>query len=454
MPVFSFLKGPGAKCFRQETVYFRAQMRYNRKTSQKGEIPLPKEDDFEDLMRQVDALLEEPIQVEEGPDVLPVFHREAPVQNFANGYGKDQADSMPREETSLPGYNPDFQMRSVRPYGGKPQEAPETPRPPKKTKPRKGKTKKEKKPVEKSSHPLRNALIVLVLLAAALGLCLVLLPEAPQTERPLGLRKDGACTVLLCGTDAEGTRTDTMMLLYVNPKAHELNLVSLPRDTLTYTAAGNYAKLNSAFGRNNGGEDPAEGMNALMDYVADIVGFRPDGYMLVDLDCFVEAVDTMGGVDFDVPQDMYYADPSQDLLIDLQAGYQHLNGREAMGLVRFRKGYSTQDLGRVEVQREFITACMKQWLTPAKAFRLPGLLHILAENSTTDLTLRNYLYLGLGAWRSGFGNMQTATLPGYADMVEDASVYVLYPYDTADLVNAYCNPYIQKVDRANLNIAQ
>ncbi len=79
-----------------------------------------------------------------------------------------------------------------------------------------------------------------------------------------------------------------MMLLYLNAQEQAVTLVSLPRDTLTHTASGNDAKLNSAYGRNNGGE---EGMEALLDYVADIIGYRPDGYMLITLDAFVDIVD-------------------------------------------------------------------------------------------------------------------------------------------------------------------
>lgn len=116
--------------------------------------------------------------------------------------------------------------------------------------------------------------ILLVLLALVVGVYLWIRSsiQMPETTQPIGARKEGAATVLLCGTDQEGTRTDTMMLLYLNAQEQAVTLVSLPRDTLTHTASGNDAKLNSAYGRNNGGE---EGMEALLDYVADIIGYRP-----------------------------------------------------------------------------------------------------------------------------------------------------------------------------------
>ena len=292
-------------------------------------------------------------------------------------------------------------------------------------------------------------LLVLLIAAAGVYLWLSSIIRMPQTDAPIGARKPGAATVLLCGTDEEGTRTDTMMLLYLNAQEKAVNLVSLPRDTLTHTTAGSNAKLNSAYGRNNGGE---EGMEALLDYVSDIIGYRPDGYMLVSLDAFVDIVDLMGGIEFDVPMDMFYEDPSQDLYIDLKAGLQKLDGYEAMGLVRFRKGYADQDLGRVDVQRQFISACMDQWLTISNIGKVPRVLSTMQASSTSDLTTGNLLWIALNAWRSGFGNMQTATLPGYADMIDGASYYVLDPEGVADVINSSCNPYRQDVDADDLNI--
>ena len=255
--------------------------------------------------------------------------------------------------------------------------------------------------------------------------------------------------MLLCGTDQEGTRTDTMMLLYLNAQEQAVTLVSLPRDTLTHTASGNDAKLNSAYGRNNGGE---EGMEALLDYVADIIGYRPDGYMLITLDAFVDIVDLMGGVEFDVPMDMFYEDSSQDLFIDLKEGKQTLDGYAAMGLVRFRKGYYDQDLGRVDVQRQFLSACMDQWLTLPNLVKLPQILSTMHASSESSLTTGNLLWIAYTAWRSGLGNLQTETLPGYADMLDGVSYYSLDPEGVADVINRCCNPYTREIDASDLNI--
>lgn len=125
----------------------------------------------------------------------------------------------------------------------------------------------------------------------------------------------------------DGTRTDTIMLLNVNSAANTVNLVSIPRDTFV-SGGYNVPKINSAYGWAGKGED---GMQELMDRVTETIGFTPDGYLLVDLDSFIELVDLMGGVKFDVPMDMRYSDPAQNLTIDLTAGMQKLDGQQAMG---------------------------------------------------------------------------------------------------------------------------
>lgn len=273
-----------------------------------------------------------------------------------------------------------------------------------------------------------------MLFALVIGVML-LLAKQPKAEETLGARRDGCSTILLAGTDKSGDRTDTVMLLSVDRSAKRLTLLSIPRDTKvnsTYTPH----KINIAYGVN--GKDQ-EGMEALMDYVTELVGFRPDGYVLIDLDVFVDLVDKMDGVKFDVPCDMDYSDPAQDLTIDLKAGMQRLNGEQAMGLVRFRSGYAMADLQRVNVQRDFMLAAMHQWVSVWNLWRLPSAARLLSAHTVTDLSTRNLVWLAESVALCGTSNLQTLTIP-YT--FSGDGMYVLAdPYETADVVNAYLNPY-------------
>lgn len=310
----------------------------------------------------------------------------------------------------------------------------------------------EPAPPKKKRHILRNLVIVLLLLALALmAVVLFALPRQPMTDTgTLGTRKDGVSTILLAGTDAGGARTDTLMLLTLDQPGRRLSLVSIPRDTLVN---GGYTvpKINSVYGANNGGE---EGIEMLLTRVSQCIGFRPDGCILIELDAFIELVDTLGGVQFDVPVDMFYNDPSQDLYIDLKAGTQTLSGKEAMGLVRFRSGYANADLGRIEVQRDFLSKLISQTVSLKGAAKAPALLNIFLSHTYSDLTAGNYLWLARAALLADRKDIQTTTLPGSARSINGGSYYILDPASVAQTVNTYCNPYEADVTTADLEIRQ
>ncbi len=290
-------------------------------------------------------------------------------------------------------------------------------------------------------------LLALVILAGAAS---ALLSRMPESSAPIGPRRDGCCTVLLCGTDEEGARTDTMVLLYLDRNAGTMRLLSLPRDTMV-NRTDPVPKLNGAYWANGGSSgDREKGMGVLMDYVKDLVGYRPDGYMLIDLNCFEDLVDIMGGVRFDVPMDMEYNDPTQDLYIDLKQGTQQLNGREAMWLVRFRSGYAMADLDRIQVQRDFLQAAVSQWKSLLRLPRAPFALGLLMKNTETDLSYRNLCWVALALARCA-GNVESNTLPGEPAWVNGGAYYVQHRQESAELVNEKYNPYETEIRPEDLH---
>ena len=367
------------------------------------------------------------------------------VLNYSNNYGDPDGEPVkqaPGRQGSIPAYNQDFHREKNR----------RTP------------TRGEYRDYGADRQPVISArkqksrrrgcgcgcTTVLLLLAALVIGCMILLGslfEMPMAETGLGERKPDTATVLLCGTDKDGTRTDTMMLLYLGGDEGQIGLLSLPRDTLTVTAEGKRAKLNSAYGRNGCGE---EGMEWTMTYVERIIGYRPDGYILVDMELVPKIVDLMGGVD--VHLDHHIRVHTDGVEVYVPAGDAHLNGEEVLATLRYRYGYANADLGRVEVQRMVITECMKQWVNPAKLALLPDALDMVQQESLTDLNVNNFLWIGKTIL-TGMENMSSDTLPGYPDMRGGASYFVLYPDQVAELVNQSYNPYTVEVDEDDLEIA-
>lgn len=153
--------------------------------------------------------------------------------------------------------------------------------------------------------------------------------------------------VLLMGLDKGGTRTDVMILAQLNMVDGEFNMLQIPRDTYMPNNGRFDKKINSAYG--------VEKEKTVFKEVYDLLGVRVNKHITIDTVGFRDLIDTLGGIDFYVPQDMHHDDPTQNLHIHLTKGQQHLDGDKAEQLVRFR-GYPKGDLDRMAVQSDFIQA--------------------------------------------------------------------------------------------------
>ena len=270
--------------------------------------------------------------------------------------------------------------------------------------------------------------------------------EDVPAEQPKALRA-GLYNILICGTDGDGTRTDTIIIAHLDANDHTVALLSIPRDTPVATGNGGLMKINSVYA--GGG---ADGMQRLAVRLNALLGFPIDGYVLVDLEAFKKTVDLVGGVDFDVPQDMNYEDASQNLYIHLQKGMQHLNGEQAMGLVRFRKGYASQDIQRTQVQQQFLKALAKQCLSVSSLTKLKEFADIFAEYVTTNLTTGNMVWFGKELLACDFDSMQAYTAEGEGAMINGASYYPLYAGRLLEIVNAAFNPSDAPIASGTLNV--
>lgn len=431
----------------------------------------PQEDrELYELLRHADQLInDEPPDDDFMPEFDDSMETEPDIvyRNAANGYGVQQPDPStpppPEEPFTINAYNADFRNTPQHGRLGREPVSDETtviPRStavPRQDSPRQTYADNDPAPRKKAKKPRRRrrhlgcltSLMVVVLLVGGIAFGLHLFIRPPQNPANTGSRKANTATILLCGTDVSGDRTDTMMLLYVDGNSNEAGLLTLPRDTYTKTSYDLEVKLNSAYGRNGGGE---EGMDVLLDYVQKLIGYRPDGYLLVDLGFMRELIDLMGGVEFDVPQDMTLKDRTLGIDVTLEAGMQHLSGDEALAVLRFRHGYFNQDIGRQDVQKQFLKACMDQWFTLENLKRLPELMSAFKAETLSNLSTGNYLWCGINLLQSGFSSIKTDTLPGYSDMIGDQSFYVLYPSEVMDLVNGFYNPFTAPLLPENFSI--
>ena len=263
---------------------------------------------------------------------------------------------------------------------------------------------------------------------------------AVRTRRPY------CYTILVSGIDDAGGGCDTNLLVRLDVPGGRIDAVSLPRDTLLHTQRHSN-KLNFAYA--------SGGTERLRADVERLLGVPVDSAVTVDLKGFVTLIDRIGGVDFDVPADMDYDDPAQNLHIHYEKGAQHLSGQQAMEVVRWRKnnaggGYADADLGRIETQQAFLKAAARQAL---RLRNVPALARTLAACVKTDLTAANLAWLAGEAAKIGTEGLRFHTLPGDgAGWYRGESVFVLDPDATLALVNEALNPYDRPIAAEELDI--
>ena len=258
--------------------------------------------------------------------------------------------------------------------------------------------------------------------------------------------------VLILGvsTDLDSELTDTIMVASYNPNTQKANLLSIPRDSYTgknTAKASASLKINALY---NIEKTPEKTLKA----VNEITGLDIKYYVVVKTEALIQLVDAIGGVEFNVPIDMKYDDPTQNLHIDLKAGTQKLDGEKAEQVLRFRHSnpdkitgqmstypseYGNDDFGRMRTQRDFISALLKQTLKPGNIFKLGEILEIAHKNVETNLELsyiKDYIPYAV---EFNTDNLQTATLPGTTPDMKDTnnvSIFVINKKLSTELIQS------------------
>ena len=259
-------------------------------------------------------------------------------------------------------------------------------------------------------------------------------------------RQDGVYTILLAGSDDGTGNTDTIMVGKLDTVRHTANFVSLPRDTLINVDTP-IRKLNSVYW--TAVYAGADGSEALRRHVKKLTGFDVDCYAVISLEAFEQAVDALGGIWYDVPRRMYYEDGP---VIDLEPGYQLLNGEQAMWLCRYRSGYVNGDLDRIEVQHDFLKAAADQFLQLGSIPNIPQVAAILAENMDTNMTASNMAWFARQLLRCRSEDIRFYTAPNTPAYVHDLSYTFLDLYNWIQMINDCLNPNAQPVSEGQLDL--
>lgn len=244
--------------------------------------------------------------------------------------------------------------------------------------------------------------------------------------------------ILCCGRDVATGLPDTVLILHIKAENGNICAVQLPRDTFI-ECNGAEMKLNALIANLGTGEAAR--------YLEKALCIKIDFYVSFPSEAFISVVDAVGGVEIDVPFDMDYEDPYQDLYIHLKTGVQTLDGRDALSFVRYRSGYSDGDLGRLDAQKKFMSAMLK---TVREKLNLSSATKIINEvfpKVKTDMSLDDctgFAKIVLSHGKSAEG-LVMLTAPGRALNTEKTSYYVLGREAMLSVVNERLNVYTSQI---------
>jgi LCP family protein required for cell wall assembly len=247
---------------------------------------------------------------------------------------------------------------------------------------------------------------------------------------------DGKYVFLVAGLDDAAENTDVLFCIGIDPTLGTVNVCQIPRDTY-YNFGKSQNKINQVFSSaRSAGASEDVAMNALKGELSQSLGANFDGYIALKLDGFLKLVDALGGVEITLSSPMNIEIDGMEP-IHLVAGVNHIDSKKAEGFVRYRQGYVTQDLGRIDAQKIFINAIFYKL---SKASSLPVLLKlakVMQENSLTDVKFSQLVGL-LFSGGTRIKESRFVTLAGEAlTSREGISYYALNKSASEEIVGNY-----------------
>ncbi|WP_338216146.1 LCP family protein [Lacticaseibacillus salsurivasis] len=227
-------------------------------------------------------------------------------------------------------------------------------------------------------------------------------------------------TALLLGTDtgalgrSEKGRTDTMILVTVNPKVKRTTMISIPRDTLSHVESEIYTgstKINAQYTYND--------VKGAVDAVTTLVNVPINYYALVNMSGLEQIVNAVGGVDVNVK--FSWSDASAHG--SFTKGPAHLNGQQALAYARMRHQDPQGDYGRQQRQQEIIASIAKQALSAKSLSNYSDLMASMSANLKTNLSFDELVRIA-NSYRSSFKTVKTDRLMGLGATINAASYQV------------------------------
>lgn len=231
-------------------------------------------------------------------------------------------------------------------------------------------------------------------------------------------------SILIVGIDdsteraqgANHARSDALMLATLNNKHKTIDLMSIPRDSYTFIPSVNYAtKINHAhaFG----------GIDSTIEAVQNLLNVPVDYYVEVNFNAFIDVVNALDGITVDVPYDLHELDEHDKRTVNLTAGVQEVDGREALALARTR--HQDSDIERGKRQQMILEAIATKAMSTSSVTKYSSLITALGDNMTTNMSFDTMKSL-FAYMQAGQPEINNLSLEGYDDMSSGVYYYKLH----------------------------
>lgn len=242
--------------------------------------------------------------------------------------------------------------------------------------------------------------------------------------------------------------TDMILYVHFNNETGEMKMLQIPRDTMVTTdrsVSGNYRINNIA--KTQAADSNSMNMKALCEQVSNMYQLPIDGYMTIRLEMLVQLVDTFGGIELYVPQEMDYKGSHLD------QGYQTLNGDACEFLLRTRHIYPNGDIGRLNMQRQFYAALFRRLKSIGNIWDVARLTPAVLNYMETSLSASQLASFAVSMLKIDSSKIMICQMP-----IKMAGKYngqaVVYParQEDADLLNQYFRENTGFVDASELQL--
>ena len=245
-----------------------------------------------------------------------------------------------------------------------------------------------------------------------------------------------AVNLLLIGSDTrpdDPGRSDTQVIVRLDPVTRSISMLSLPRDLYVEIPGYGTGKINEAY--------TVGGPPLTVETVGAVTGLPIHHFLEINFDGFWHAVNLLDGVYYPVDRRYYNPESSTWKSIDLEPGYQLMDGHDALDFVRFRHD-QRGDFSRMERQQSFIKELQRQsgrWNDDWR--RVTKLLQAITDLTTSDLdSLQRVLPLASLALTLDTSKVYTVQLEGSPQMIGATSYVVASPEEIAAAVQSFSAP--------------